>query len=70
MKSADGDGAGQGARSPGRTARARLDAHARRRIGQGLRLHDASLLAQPLPERFEALLADRAGGAGPEEPSR
>ncbi|WP_430912562.1 NepR family anti-sigma factor [Methylobacterium sp. sgz302541] len=52
-----------------RSAR-RLDADARRRIGQGLRLHYASLVAQPLPERFTALLAELAASAKPEEPSR
>lgn len=54
----------------GRKAGLRLDANARNRIGRGLRLHYASLLAQPLPDRFEALLADLASGTKPEEPTR
>nr|WP_191970297.1 NepR family anti-sigma factor [Methylobacterium planeticum] len=40
--------------------RTRLDPAARRRIGQCLRVLYADVLAQPLPARFETLLADLA----------
>lgn len=36
----------------------RLDGESRRRIGRNLRLLYGDVLSQPLPERFEALLAD------------
>ncbi|GJD44488.1 hypothetical protein AFCDBAGC_2355 [Methylobacterium cerastii] len=38
----------------------RLDAETRRRIGRSLRVLYAGLLAQPIPERFEALVAELA----------
>ncbi|MDR7035685.1 hypothetical protein J2X36_000420 [Methylobacterium sp. BE186] len=48
----------------------RLDPIARRRIGQSLRALYAEVLVQPLPPRFETLLADLATRTKPEEPSR
>ncbi|MEA1835208.1 NepR family anti-sigma factor [Methylobacterium durans] len=53
-----------------RKRRNRLDPAARRRIGQNLRALYAEVLSQPLPERFETLLADLAASLEPEEPSR
>ena len=38
----------------------RLDAETRRRIGRSLRVLYAGLLAQPIPERFETLVAQLA----------
>ncbi|TXN61565.1 NepR family anti-sigma factor [Methylobacterium sp. WL6] len=38
----------------------RLDPETRRRIGRSLRVLYAGLLAQPIPERFEALVAEFA----------
>ena len=37
-----------------------LDAETRRRIGRSLRVLYAGLLAQPIPERFELLVAEFA----------
>ena len=37
-----------------------LDAETRRRIGRSLRVLYAGLLAQPIPERFETLVAQLA----------
>ncbi|WP_336491650.1 NepR family anti-sigma factor [Methylobacterium nigriterrae] len=54
----------------GHAIRRRLDPETRRRIGRSLRILYADLLAQPLPARFEALLADLAAKSKPEEPSR
>jgi anti-sigma factor NepR-like protein len=50
--------------------RSRLEPAARRRIGQNLRVLYADVLAQPLPARFEALLADLAAQQTTEESSR
>ncbi len=50
-------------KAPGRRPRGgdrRLDAETRRRIGRSLRVLYAGLLAQPIPERFEALVAEFA----------
>ena len=41
-------------------ARPPLDAATRARIGRGLRLHYASVLALPVPDRLRALLDDLA----------
>ncbi|WP_375456013.1 hypothetical protein [uncultured Methylobacterium sp.] len=57
-----------GGRRP-RGAEGRLDAEARRRIGLNLRVLHAGLLAQPIPERFEAPVAAFAACSG-EESSR
>ncbi len=43
-----------------------LAARARRRIGLSLRVPFAGLLAQPIPERFAALIADFAARSGQE----
>ena len=40
--------------------RAPIDGEARHRIGRNLKLLYADILTQPMPERFEALLADLA----------
>ncbi|MBP1180880.1 NepR family anti-sigma factor [Methylobacterium sp. PvR107] len=40
-----------------------IDAAARDRIGRGLRLHYAAVLAQPIPDRLRALLDDLAACA-------
>ena len=51
------------ARTPERRPRggeSRLDAETRRRIGRSLRVLYAGLLAQPIPERFEVLVAEFA----------
>lgn len=37
-----------------------IDGEARHRIGRNLKLLYADILTQPMPERFEALLADLA----------
>jgi hypothetical protein len=37
-----------------------IDAAARARIGRGLRLHYAGILAQPIPDRLRTLLDDLA----------
>lgn len=42
------------------TIRAPIDGEARHRIGRNLKLLYADVLTQPMPERFEALLADLA----------
>ncbi|WP_375408387.1 NepR family anti-sigma factor [uncultured Methylobacterium sp.] len=48
-------------RSPcGGTIRAPIDGEVRHRIGRNLKLLYADILTQPMPERFEALLADLA----------
>lgn len=47
-----------------------IGAEGRRRIARGLRTHYARLLAEPLPERFEALLAELGRRSKPEEPSQ
>jgi hypothetical protein len=52
-----------GAPSPsprGRDGEAGMTVEARRRIGRNLRLLYAEVLNQPLPDRFDALLADLA----------
>lgn len=43
-------------RAPGRT----IDGAARDRIGRGLRLHYAEVLALPIPDQFRRLLDDLA----------
>ena len=58
----------QGAPAP--QPRTRLEPAARRRIGQTLRVLYADVLAQPLPVRFETLLADLAAQQKSEESSR
>jgi hypothetical protein len=40
-----------------------IDAAARDRIGRGLRLHYAAVLAQPIPDRLRTLLDDLAACA-------
>lgn len=56
--------AGEEARPAAFVARSpRIDAEARRRIGRNLRVLYADILNQPLPERFEALLAALAAPA-------
>lgn len=42
------------------TIRAPIDGEARHRIGRNLKLLYADILTQPMPERFDALLADLA----------
>ena len=54
---------------PARPARARsrpIDAAARDRIGRGLRLHYAGVLAQPIPDRLRTLLDDLTARADTE----
>ncbi|WP_156648297.1 NepR family anti-sigma factor [Methylobacterium sp. Leaf108] len=41
-----------------------IDAEARHRIGRNLKLLYADVLTQPLPERFETLLADLSASSG------
>jgi hypothetical protein len=50
--------------APRRARQARpIDAAARDRIGRGLRLHYAAVLAQPIPDRLRTLLDDLAACA-------
>ena len=58
---------------PGRSrpeagARRRLDAVARARIGRGLRLHYADVLALPIPERLRTLIDDLDARSDRENP--
>ena len=53
---------------PEAAARRRLDAVARARIGRGLRLHYADVLALPIPERLRTLLDDLDARSDPESP--
>ncbi|GBU19845.1 MAG: anti-sigma factor [Methylobacterium sp. CG08_land_8_20_14_0_20_71_15] len=69
MASGEKTGGTEGGRAP-MDRRPRLDAASRRRIGLNLRAHYASLLAQPLPDRFETLVAQLASRTEPEEPTR
>ena len=45
-----------------------LDAAARARIGRGLRLHYADVLALPIPDRLRTLIDDLAARSDPEVP--
>ncbi|MDP4024146.1 NepR family anti-sigma factor [Methylobacterium sp. NEAU 140] len=64
------DRAGQDAAvaAPAGPARRPLDAAARARIGRGLRLHYASVLALPVPDHLKALLDDLAATTDREAP--
>ncbi|MCJ2059525.1 hypothetical protein MKL09_23665 [Methylobacterium sp. J-048] len=58
------DGPGQGS-APGRRAISDAD---RARIGRGLRLHYADVLALPIPERLRTLIDDLAACSETEAP--
>ncbi len=53
-------GTGRSVARPARPARRVIDGAARDRIGRGLRLHYAGVLALPIPDRMRILLDDLA----------
>ena len=57
-----------GASPPHAAARRPLDAADRDRIGRGLRLHYADVLALPIPERLRTLIDDLAARSDPKVP--